>query len=118
MVGINSQIYSRSGGFMGVSFSIPVNMAMNVISQLKNGGKVTRGWIGVYIQEVDRDLAQTFGMTLPTGALVAQVLADGPAEGTLQAGDVILEFDGKPVVSAAVLPSMVVIPMPDKKCRW
>lgn len=107
VVGINSQIYSRSGGFMGVSFAIPINMAMDVISQLKTGGKVKRGWIGVYIQEVDQDLAQSFGMSRPSGALVAQVMADGPADGVLQAGDVILEFNGKPVASAAVLPSMV-----------
>ncbi len=107
VVGINSQIYSRSGGFMGVSFAIPVNMAMDVIAQLKAGGKVSRGWIGVYIQEVDQDLARSFGMSRPSGALVAQVMADGPSEGTLQAGDVILEFDGNPVASAAVLPSMV-----------
>lgn len=107
VVGINSQIYSRSGGFMGVSFAIPVNMAMDVISQLKSGGKVSRGWIGVYIQEVDQDLARSFGMDRPSGALVAQVMADGPSEGTLQAGDVILEFNGRPVASAAVLPSMV-----------
>ena len=107
VVGINSQIYSRSGGFMGVSFAIPVNMAMDVIAQLKAGGKVSRGWIGVYIQEVDQDLARSFGMSRPSGALVAQVMADGPSAGTLQAGDVILEFDGRPVASAAVLPSMV-----------
>ena len=92
---------------MGVSFAIPVNMAIDVISQLKSGGTVKRGWIGVYIQEVDQDLAKSFGMSRPSGALVAQVMADGPSEGTLRAGDVILEFDGKPVMSAAVLPSMV-----------
>lgn len=107
VIGINSQIYSRSGGFMGVSFAIPVNMAMDVIGQLKSGGKVKRGWIGVYIQEVDQNLAKSFGMSRPSGALVAQVMADGPSEGTLQAGDVILEFNGRPVASAAVLPSMV-----------
>ena len=107
VIGINSQIYSRSGGFMGVSFAIPVNMAMDVIGQLKAGGSVKRGWIGVYIQEVSKELAESFGMNLPEGALVAQVMADGPADGTLQAGDVILAFDGKPVISAAILPSMV-----------
>lgn len=107
VIGINSQIYSRSGGFMGVSFAIPVNMAMDVIGQLKSGGSVKRGWIGVYIQEVDQDLAKSFGMSRPSGALVAQVMADGPSEGTLQAGDVILEFNGRKVASAAVLPSIV-----------
>ncbi len=107
VIGINSQIYSRSGGFMGVSFAIPVNMAMDVIAQLKDGGQVKRGWIGVYIQEVDQSLAQSFGMLTPSGALVAQVIPKGPAVGTLQQGDVIVEFDGKPVASAAVLPSIV-----------
>ncbi len=107
VIGINSQIYSRSGGFMGVSFAIPVNMAMDVIAQLKSGGKVSRGWIGVYIQEVNQDLARSFGMSRPSGALVAQVMADGPSEGTLQAGDVILEFNDRQVASAAVLPSIV-----------
>ncbi|HPE62083.1 MAG TPA: DegQ family serine endoprotease [Thiolinea sp.] len=107
VIGINSQIYSRSGGFMGVSFAIPVNMAMDVIGQLKDKGKVSRGWIGVYIQEVDQELARSFGMTTPSGALVAQVMKDGPSGKVLQTGDVILTFNNKPVRSAATLPSMV-----------
>ncbi|MEZ5537365.1 MAG: DegQ family serine endoprotease [Thiolinea sp.] len=107
VIGINSQIYSRSGGFMGLSFAIPINMAMDVIEQLKAGKKVKRGWIGVYIQEVDRDLARSFGMLTPSGALVAQVMAGGPSEGTLQAGDVIIEFNGMPVRNASSLPTMV-----------
>jgi serine protease Do len=107
VIGINSQIYSRSGGFMGLSFAIPVNMAMNVIEQLKSGKKVKRGWIGVYIQEVNRDLARSFGMLTPSGALVAQVMEGGPSEGTLQAGDVIIGFNGQPVRSASSLPTMV-----------
>ncbi|HRF98791.1 MAG TPA: trypsin-like peptidase domain-containing protein, partial [Aggregatilineales bacterium] len=91
VVGVNSQIYSRSGGFMGVSFAIPINIVMDVVSQLKNNGKVSRGWIGVYIQEVDQNLAQSFGMTTPTGALVTQVIPEGPANDILQLGDVIIE---------------------------
>lgn len=107
VVGINSQIYSRSGGFMGVSFAIPVSMAMSVIDQLKTKGKVSRGWIGVYIQEVDQALARSFNMARPEGALVAQIMKDSPAVNLLETGDVILSFDGKPVASAAALPSMV-----------
>lgn len=104
VVGINSQIYSRTGGFMGLSFSIPVDVARNVIEQLKNTGEVRRGWLGVYIQEVSRQLAPTFGLDHATGALVAQVMPGGPADGILKTGDVILEFAGKTVESSATLP--------------
>ena len=104
VVGINSQIYSRTGGFMGLSFSIPVDVAKNVIDQLKETGEVRRGWLGVYIQEVTRQLATTFGLDHPTGALVAQVMPGGPADGVLKPGDVILEFAGKSVDSSATLP--------------
>jgi serine protease Do len=104
VVGINSQIYSRTGGFMGLSFSIPVDVARNVIEQLKTTGEVRRGWLGVYIQEVSRQLAPTFGLDHATGALVAQVMPDGPADGILKTGDVILEFAGKTVESSATLP--------------
>ncbi|MGB1310309.1 MAG: Do family serine endopeptidase, partial [Leucothrix sp.] len=104
VVGINSQIYSRTGGFMGLSFSIPVDIAKNVIDQLKSTGKVRRGWLGVYIQEVSRELATTFGLDAPVGALVAQVMPEGPADGILKPGDVILEFAGKTVESSATLP--------------
>jgi len=104
VVGINSQIYSRTGGFMGLSFSTPVDVAKNVIDQLKSTGKVRRGWLGVYIQEVSRELATTFGLDTPTGALVAQVMPEGPADEVLKPGDVILEFAGKTVESSATLP--------------
>lgn len=107
VVGVNSQIYSRSGGFMGVSFAIPINIVMDVVAQLKNNGKVSRGWIGVYIQEVDQNLAQSFGMPTPTGALVTQVVPEGPANNILQLGDVIIELNGKPVANAGSLPAMV-----------
>jgi serine protease Do len=79
VVGINSQIYTRSGGFMGVSFAIPIDVAMDVSNQLKSGGKVSRGWLGVVIQEVNKDLAESFGLDKPAGALVAQIQDDGPA---------------------------------------
>ena len=98
VVGINSQIYTRSGGFMGVSFAIPIDVAMDVSNQLKSGGKVSRGWLGVVIQEVNKDLAESFGLEKPAGALVAQVLEDGPAaKGGLQVGDVILSMNGQPI---------------------
>ena len=107
VVGINSQIYSRSGGFMGVSFAIPMDIAQNVIEQLKSKGSVSRGWLGVYVQEIDTALAESFGMSKPTGALVAQVMPDGPAAEVLKQSDVILSFDGKPVDNSAALPLLV-----------
>ncbi|WP_462384228.1 DegQ family serine endoprotease [Pseudomonas sp. Marseille-QA0892] len=108
VVGINSQIFTRSGGFMGLSFAIPIDVAMNVADQLKKTGKVDRGWLGVVIQEVNKDLAESFGLDRPAGALVAQVLENGPAaKGGLRVGDVILSVNGQPVVMSADLPHMV-----------
>jgi len=108
VVGINSQIYSRTGGFMGLSFAIPIDMAMQVVEQLKDGGKVARGWLGVLIQDVTRELAESFGMDKPRGALVAKVLKDSPAEKAgLEVGDIITRFNGKPVVRSSNLPPLV-----------
>ncbi|MDR9754754.1 DegQ family serine endoprotease [Pseudomonas sp. SZMC_28357] len=108
VVGINSQIYTRSGGFMGVSFAIPIDVAMDVSNQLKSGGKVSRGWLGVVIQEVNKDLAESFGLDKPAGALVAQIQDDGPAaKGGLKVGDVILSMNGQPIVMSADLPHLV-----------
>lgn len=108
VVGINSQIFTRSGGFMGLSFAIPIDVAMDVATQLKSAGKVSRGWLGVVIQEVNKDLAESFGLEKPAGALVAQVLQDGPAaKGGLQVGDVILSLNGQPIVMSADLPHLV-----------
>ncbi|ROM58098.1 serine peptidase [Pseudomonas poae] len=108
VVGINSQIYTRSGGFMGVSFAIPIDVAMDVSNQLKSGGKVSRGWLGVVIQEVNKDLAESFGLDKPAGALVAQIQDDGPAaKGGLQVGDVILSMNGQPIIMSADLPHLV-----------
>ncbi len=116
VVGINSQIYSRSGGYQGVSFAIPIDVAMEVADQLKAGGKVLRGWLGVVIQEVTADLAESFGMDRPRGALIAQVQADSPAaRAGLQAADVILMFGGKPVEDADDLPRMVGMAKPGAK---
>ena len=108
VVGINSQIYSRSGGFMGISFAIPINVAINVADQLKATGKVERGQLGVVIQEVSYDLAKTFGLDKATGALVAKVLAGSPAErGGLKVGDIIRSVNGSEVRSSSDLPMTI-----------
>ncbi len=108
VVGINSQIYSRSGGYMGVSFAIPIDVAMDVQSQLRASGKVSRGRLGVVIQEVSKELADSLGLTKPMGAVVNSVEKGGPADKSgLEAGDVILKFDGKTINTSADLPRMV-----------
>ena len=108
VVGINSQIYTRSGGFMGLSFAIPIDVAMDVADQLKEDGFVTRGWLGVIIQEVNRDLAESFGLEKPAGALIAKVLPGSPAEDAgLQEGDVILKFEGSEINLSSDLPHFV-----------
>ncbi|PCC99474.1 DegQ family serine endoprotease [Halopseudomonas pelagia] len=108
VIGINSQIFTRSGGFMGLSFAIPVDVAMDVVQQLKEDGSVQRGWLGVVIQEVNKDLAESFGLPKPAGALVAQIQPDGPAEkGGLQVGDVILSFNGEEIIMSSDLPHAV-----------
>ncbi len=108
VVGINSQIYSRTGGFMGLSFAIPIEMAVDVANQIKESGSVSRGWLGVLIQEVTRELAESFGMENPHGALVAKVLDDSPAAAAgLEVGDVIVEFNGKKVMRSSGLPPLV-----------
>lgn len=108
VVGINSQIFTRSGGFMGLSFAIPIDVAMNVANQLRTDGKVSRGWLGVVIQEVDKGLAESFGLDRPAGALVAQVLDNGPAaKGGIKVGDVILSVNGQKIEESADLPHLV-----------
>jgi serine protease Do len=108
VVGVNSQIYSRTGGFMGLSFAIPIDIALEVVDQLKTQGKVIRGWLGVQIQDVTRELAESFDMNRPYGALVAQVLPNSPAAvAGLQVGDVIVEYDGHPIESSSMLPPLV-----------
>ena len=108
VIGINSQIFSRTGGYMGLSFAVPINVAMEVAEQLKTSGKVSRGYLGVSIQSVDRGLAESFGLDKPVGALVSDVLPDSPAEAAgLQAGDIILEFTGRRIAEAADLPPVV-----------
>jgi len=108
VVGINSQIYSRTGGFMGLSFAIPVEVAMDVVEQIKSTGYVSRGWLGVYIQEVTRELAESFGMEKPSGALVAKIIDGSPAiDAKIKVGDVILKFNGQEITSSASLPPIV-----------
>ena len=115
VVGINSQIFSRSGGYMGLSFAIPIDVAMDVQNQLKAGGKVARGWLGIQIQEVTKELAESFGMKNTNGALIAGVEKGGPAEkGGLEAGDVITKFDGKPINTSSDLPRAVGSTKPGK----
>ncbi len=108
MVGINAQIFTRSGGFMGVSFAIPINVAMDVANQLRDDGRVRRGWLGVMIQPVSRDLAESFGMESASGALIADVDPAGPAAGAgLQAGDVVIQVDGEEVEQSRHLPRLI-----------
>ena len=108
VIGINSQIYTRTGGFMGLSFSIPINVAMNVIEQIKKDGHVTRGWLGVLIQEVNRELAESFGMEQPRGAAVLKVLENSPAEAAgFKIGDVILKYGKKEIYRSSDLPLAV-----------
>lgn len=118
VVGINSQIYTRSGGFMGLSFAIPINVAMEVVDQLKESGTVTRGWLGVAIQEVDKELAESFGLKKAAGALVSQVVQHGPAdEGGVKYGDIITQFNGKNVVLSSDLPHLVGRVRPGAKAK-
>jgi len=108
VIGINSQIYSRTGGYMGLSFAIPIDVAINVADQLKKNGKVIRGWLGVAIQEITEDLSESFGMKDTRGALIAMVEKDSPAErGGILPGDVILKFNKNPLDSSSDLPKFV-----------
>ena len=108
VIGINSQIYSRTGGYMGVSFAIPIDIVMDVVDQLKEDGLVTRGWLGVLIQDVTRDLAESFNMEKPQGALVARVLPDSPAEDAgFQVGDIVTQFNHHEIIHSSDLPPMV-----------
>lgn len=116
VVGVNSQIFSRSGGYMGLSFAIPINVALNTVAQLKEHGFVSRGWLGVVVQEVTRELAESFGLSRPEGALVVSIVPDSPAEEAgLAVGDVILKFNGKSVVRSASLPVLVGQAKPGEK---
>ncbi len=108
VVGINSQIFSRSGGYMGLSFAIPINVATEVAEQLKTQGYVNRGWLGVAIQDMNQTLAESFGLERPQGALVSGVTANSPAsKAGVKSGDVIIRFNGKTIERASELPPLV-----------
>lgn len=108
VVGVNSQIYTRSGGSIGLSFAIPVSVVRNVVDQLKSEGRVTRGWLGVTIQDVDKNLAESFGLDRPQGALLVSVLEDSPADKAgLKDGDIIVKFNGRKIPTSSDLPHIV-----------
>jgi serine protease Do len=116
VVGINSLIYSRTGGYMGLAFAIPIDVAMNVVDQLREKGRVTRGRIGVSIQELTKEAAEAFGLQRPTGALVNSVVKGGPAEkGGVEAGDIILKVNGRDVASSSELPRIITAIRPGTK---
>ncbi len=108
VVGINSQIFSGTGGFMGLSFAIPIEVAMNVVTQLRERGRVSRGWLGVLIDDVSPNMAESLDMDRPRGAWIAKVLPDGPAASAgLREHDIVLEFDGNIVSRSSDLPPIV-----------
>ncbi|MCG8324971.1 MAG: Do family serine endopeptidase, partial [Thiotrichales bacterium] len=108
VIGVNSQIYSRTGGFMGLSFAVPINVTMEVYQQLRDDGFVSRGWLGVLIQDVNAELAESFGMKKPQGALVAKVLEDSPAaKAGFEVGDIVTRFNGEYIRYSSDLPPMV-----------
>lgn len=116
VVGVNSQIYTRSGGSIGLSFAIPISVVNDVVQQLKAKGKVDRGWLGVYIQDVDKNLAESLDLEKPSGALIAQVEPGSPADKAgLEAGDVVIEFNGEEIIEASDLPHTVGLIAPGKK---
>jgi len=108
VVGINSQIFTRSGGFMGLSFAIPIDVAMNVANQLKTEGKVSRGYLGIIIQEVNRDLAESFGLEKPMGALITQIDENSAAaKGGLKVGDIVVSTNKTPIKISSDLPHLI-----------
>jgi len=115
VIGVNSAIYSPNGGSVGVGFAIPSNTVKTVVAQLRSGGAVQRGWLGVSIQNVTPEIAAAIGLNDPHGALVAEVVPNGPSVGKLETGDVILTFDGKRVESSRELPKLVAAAAPDAR---
>jgi serine protease Do len=118
VIAINSQIYSRTGTFMGVSFAIPIDIAIQIAEQIKRDGAVRRGWLGVRLQEVTHGLALAYGLDRPRGALVSDILANGPAaRSDLKSGDIILEYEGRPIRLSSELPPLVGLTPPGKPAR-
>ena len=116
VVGVNSQIYSRTGGFMGLSFAIPIDVVLDVYNQLREKGSVTRGWLGILIQEVSQELAESFGMDKPRGALIAKIVKEGPADNSgLEVGDIITKFGKIDIERSSDLPPLVGSTEIDKK---
>jgi len=116
VVGVNSLIYSRTGGYMGLAFAIPIDVAMNTVAQLREKGRVTRGRIGVQIQTVSKEEAEAFGLGAPRGALVNGVERDGPAaKAGVEVGDIIIKADGKEVRSQSELPRIISAVRPGSK---
>ena len=116
VVGVNSQIYSRTGGFMGLSFAIPIDVVLDVYNQLREKGSVTRGWLGILIQEVSQELAESFGMDKPRGALIAKIVKEGPADKSgLEVGDIITKFGKIDIERSSDLPPLVGSTEIDKK---
>ena len=116
VVGINSLIFSRSGGYMGLAFAIPIDIAMNVANQIKDKGRVTRGRIGVQIQEVSKETAEAFGLPKATGALVNSVEKGGPADKAgVESGDIITKVDGREVKNSSELPRIITVVRPGSK---
>ena len=118
VIGINTAIFSRTGGNMGIGFAIPINLVKEVLPQLRGKGKVTRGFLGVLIQKVTPEIAESLGMDKGNGALVANVTKDGPADKAgVKVGDVIIEFDGKEVKDSSDLPIIVARTSVDRRAR-
>ena len=116
VIGINSQIFTRTGGSIGLSFAIPAAVAVDVVEQLKRDGKVVRGWLGVGIQDVDRNLAESFGLDKPHGALISQIEPEGPADKAgVKVGDIVVEFNGRTIEESADLPHVVGLVKPGTK---
>jgi len=118
VVGMNTAIFSRSGGSMGIGFAIPINMAQQVRTQLVEHGKVTRGHLGVYIQDLNQDLAESFGLPDTKGILIAKIIEDSPAEKAgLEQGDILLTLDGEPVGKVAEFRNRVAMMAPETKIK-
>ncbi len=117
-IGMNTAIFTRSGGYMGIGFAIPINMVKIIMKQLITTGKVTRGWLGVVIQELNEDLAHSFGLEKPEGALITEVAENSPAaKAGLKPGDVIIAYNGKRVKNVAELRTMVALTQPGTKVK-